>query len=347
MKGSAALADVVVGPHSCLTEWVFEIVTRLASHYPDRPLHKTDRFDSVDFLASPRPICLTNYPSRSLLEAIEAGDVRVILVIEDPIDVVRYLQQALSLPAMEAIRAQTATAVANLAIGRAEHVHFLYRTTERRVGEIVMRIAQQLMLELSEELAEKIVSIVSYGLGYGALLEDVLAARGDHYLAPVRDTVDVSLEAAILTAAEIINPLLAMARNDTTRPIVWPTSVFIFKDRPDMPAPQTAEIAGPVRDLYYGPYFYLPPGRYRVEAILAFSDEIKDVPFVLELHGTAWLARAKIDQRRTGDYRGYFIFDHTDPTAAVEIRLRNEKGVVRGRLSLIELLFFNMGLLQP
>ncbi len=343
MKGSSALADVVIGPHSVLTEWVFETTSRLAALEPQRPLfYKTDRFDSIDFLASPRPICLTNYPSRSLIEAIEAGDARVILVIEDPIDVVRYLQGTLRISVMEAIRAQTATAVANLAISRSEHVHYLYRTTERTVGEIVTRIAEHLNLTPRGTVPEEMIMAASCGLGGDATLEAVLAARGKHYLPPVLDTAGIAIDPAVLTAAEVIAPLLAMARNDIARPVVWPTAVFTFKDRPDLPPPRTIEIAGPVRDLYYGPYFHLPPGRYRVEAHLAFSDEIKDVPFVLELHGAAWLARARIDERRAGDYRGYFNFNHTDPTVPVEIRLRNERGVSRGRLSLIELLFFNI-----
>lgn len=340
MKGAASLADVIVGPHSCLTEWVFEVVGRLASYRPERPLLKTNRLDVIDFSVTQLPICLTNYPSRSLVDAIGGGDARVILVIEDPIDVVLYLQNALHLPTIEAIRAQTATAVAHLAIGHAEHVHYVYRTSERQVGDIVTRLAQHLQLNLPDGDVDAVIALGSYGLGAHAPLDRVLAARSD-YVAPLHDSPGASLGSDVLAAREIINPLIAMARGDTTRPVVWPTSVFTFKDRPDVPPPQTADISGPVRDLYYGPYFYLPPGRYRVEAILAFSDEIKDVPFVLELHGNAWLARAKIDQRRAGNYRGYFIFDHTEATAAVEIRLRNERGVAKGRLSLIELLFFN------
>lgn len=342
MKGPAVLADVVIGPHSCLTEWVFETCMRMAAHFPERPLYRTNRLDTVDFLAEPRPICLTNYPSRSFVDAIDAGDARVVLVIEDPIDVVIYLQKLLNLPVMEAVRSQTATAVANGAIGRAEQVYYLYRTTERTVGEIVRRLAQHLSLTFDADIMDRLIEAASYGLGPDATLEQILAARDGHYIAPARDAPGVSLEPAILTAREVIEPLIAFARNNTTRPVVWPTPVFTFKDRPDMPPPQTAEIAGPVRDLYYGPYFYLPPSRYRVEAILAFSDEIKDVPFVLELHGASWLARARIALRRAGDYRGYFIFDHVDAAAAVEIRLRNEQGVARGRLSLIELLFFNI-----
>lgn len=340
MHGPPVLADVVIGPHGLLTGWMFDIVARLAAHVPGRRIHRTDRFDNVDFLAEPRPICFTNYPSKSLIDAIDGGDVRVLVVIEDPIDVMLYLQRALGLPLMEAIRSQTASAVANLAIGRADHVRYLYRTSERTIGEIVADVTRHLHLTINEAGAAQVIDAASSGLGPEAKLEDVLAARGEYYSPPLRDTSGISLDPAMLAASEVVTPMLAMARSDTTRPIVWPTSVFKFSDQPDAPPPQTVEIAGPVRDLYYGPYLFLPPARYRVEAILAFSDEIKDVPFVLEVHGATWLAKTRINERRAGNYRGYFMLDHHDPTATVEIRLRNEQGVQKGRLSLIELLFF-------
>lgn len=340
MKGPAVLADVVIGPHSCLTEWLFDLVTRINAVQGGRPIRQTNRLDVVDFLSDPRPICLSYYPSPSLIAAIAAGDVRTILVVEDPIDVALFQQQALGLPLLDSIRQQTASAIANLAIGEADHVHYLHRSTQRTVGKLVVDVCRHLMLKADEVQLQDAIATMTKGLGPAATLENALAASARSYRPPVRLEPGSSIDPAMMIAAEVIAPLIAMGKGDTTRPIVWPTGVFIFKDRPDAPAPQTAEIAGPVRDLYYGPYFYLPPANYRVEAILGFSDEIRDVPFVLELHGAAWLARARIGGRKAGNYRGYFTFGHTEPTSTVEIRLRNDRGVAKGRLSLIELLFF-------
>lgn len=301
---------------------------------------RPDRFDNIDFVAEPRPICLTHYPSKPLIDAIDSGDVKVILIVEDPIDVVQHLQRSLGLPVMEAIRAQTATAVANRAIGRTQQVHYLYRSTERSAGEVVERLAQELGLSFPGAGRSELMAIAAPGLPSDADIETALSAHSEHYAPPFRSQAGCAVDAQALMAADVVGPLLAMARNDTTRPVVWPTEVFTFVDQPGRPAPRSAEISGPVRNLYYGPYLYLPPGRYRVEAILGFSDEIRDVPFVLEVHGATWLVKARIDEQRAGDYRGYFILDHHEPTATVEIRLRNERGVERGRLSLIELLFF-------
>lgn len=343
MMNPAVLGDVVIGPHSGLTRWVFDLVSRLVQHAPDRTTKQIDRTDVVDFYAEPRAVFLTNYPSRQIVDAVESNDVRVLFVGEDPLDAIHYLKSALGLPQMEALRAVTATSVAHLAIGQSKYVKPIMRTTERTIGQISADVAQHLRLRLQPEVVSSVASDVSGGLGPDAPVEDALRARGDAYAPPIRASGRAPADPFLGTASEILDPLMAMALGDRVRPVVWPTEVFKFADRPDEPAPRTADVAGPVRNLYYGPYLYLPPAHYRVEAVLSFSDDIKDVPFVLEMHSSTWLARARIEKRKGNDYRGYFALEHFDPTATVEIRLRNERGVDHGRLSLIELLFFVRG----
>lgn len=343
MKGPAKLGSVIIGPHCPMTNWVFDAVTELANTRDARPVLRIDRKDRICGLGVADPVFLTNYPSQSVIEAIDAGDLRVIIVIEDPRDVLRWQNKALGLPALESIRAQSASAVANLAVARADAVAIVDRSNSRRADSVLDRIGSFLGLPTVDPERSGLLAH-SPEVGGAPAIEEVLAARGDHYAPPLAQSGGaglLSVEAAALSSC-IIDPMVAMARGDAVRPVVWPASVFTFSDRPGDPAPVVADIAGPPRSIYYGPYLYLPPARYRVEAIMTFSDEIQDVPFVLEVHGGHWLARARIERRRAGGYRGYFEFDHLDALPALEIRLRNEEGIDRGRLSLIELLFFAM-----
>lgn len=343
MRGSAVLADIVIGAHGTLSLWVFEVVNRIAALAPGRSVRKFDRMDVIEFLAAPRPIILTHYPSKQLIDAIEHGDARVLFVEEQPLELVRYLQAALGLSPIEAIRSQTASAVANLAIGRAETVHYVTRGSERTVGTIVRDIARMLDIALTDQELRAILHTVSGGLGADADLERVLSNVGDRYCPPDRVPAAAGSDLVTASADDVVAPLLAMARGHTSRPVVWPTFVFKHTSQPNAPAPRTAEVAGPARNLYYGPYLHLPPARYRVESILEFSEETKDVPFVIELHGSSWLSQALIPQRKAGHYRGYFELVHNDPIATVEIRLRSIREISRGTLSLIELLFFVTG----
>jgi hypothetical protein len=335
---------VVIGPHGLMANWVFGIVDSLVAYCPGRTTRTVDKCDTIDLMALPRPVYFANYPCPSLIDAIDSGLFDVLLVVEDPPDVTAYLQAALGLPFMEAIRSQTASAVANLAISQAAHVLLIDRSSERTAGQTVTRIAthlgQSFGLSLDDYTIASVIEVATNGLGASASVEEVLAARGDHYTMPLRSRPVAETTANDLLARDVIDPLIGLAQRGATRPVVWPTAVFKFSDNPNGPAPQTAEVTQLIRNIYYGPYFYLPSARYRVEAVLGFSEEIKDLPFVMEVHGSRWLANAKIDRRRAGDYRGYFMLDHRDSTATLEIRLRNDARGGHGHLSLFELLFF-------
>lgn len=319
------LADVVIGPHCPFTEWVFGIVQALASSQPQpRELRRIDRFDTVSFLQSPRLTLLTNYPSSQIVDAIGRSDLRAIYVIEEPRRVTRYMSGVLDIPVMDAIRSQTASTVANLVIGRSGAALIISHDSDRAADAMVRAIAGHLELACTDE------QVAALAASRPAIEIDGPAS------AAASTESDLLLEAA----DQILLPLLAMARGDSVRPVVWPTPVFKFIDRPDELAPRGASIAGPARNLYYGPYLHLPPSRYRVETLLEFSDDISHVPFVIEVHGGAWIAKARIGEREAGGYRGYFDLEHRDATSTVEIRLRNESTVSKGFLALIELSFF-------
>lgn len=328
------LADAVIGAHGDLANWTFALVNVLVGLDARRPVRWIDRFDPIDFVVDPCPVLLANYPSNQLIDAIERKDVRVLFLLEAPLDTLRSMQRSMGLAPMEAIRSQTASAIANRAIGLSPHVRVLQRTTSRSVEQVVAMICDHLELHVPSDAQSSVADTASAGLGRNATPEAVLAELNHRSSTTQYDT---ALDSA---CQAILDPLLAMASFETARPVVWPTEVFTFSDMPSAPAPSVIAIAGPSRNLYYGPYLYLPAARYRVEAYLVFSDEIGAVPFVLEVHGGNWLAKARIEERHPGRYRGYFHLDHYDPTTTVEIRLRNESAVASGRLSLVEMLFF-------
>lgn len=330
-----ALADVVVGAHGAFADWMFALIEDLGTA-AGRSVQRIDRFHQFDFSVEPHPVFLTNYPSPQLIQAIERGDVRVLFLSEPPVDTLRYMQSTLNVSLMDSIRSQTASAVANLAIGRSAHSRVVERYSDRTVLQMVEVVASHVEIRVPDDALNRIVGRAAGRAGLSATLNQVLASSADTPTI-VSDGADRRMDRA---CQEILDPLLVMARFGGVRPIVWPTEVFSFHDRPGSPPPDDPAIAGPSRNLYYGPYLYLPPASYRVEALMVFSEEIGAVPFVLEVHAGSWLARARIEERRPGRFRGYFELEHFEATSTVEIRLRNETPVQSGRLTLVELLFF-------
>jgi hypothetical protein len=332
----STIADLVTGAHCPLTEWVFAVVEALQAEAGGRRVVRVDRFEPLTFLADARTIVLTHYPGSQIVDAVERGEMRVVHVAETPGRVVHFLMERLGLPIMEAIRAQTASAVCNLAIGRSSGTLVVARDLERPVSEVVRLIATHLKFDVTAEACVAIAARLTPAEGRGGRFPDLLAD-----VAPERATSAEPSAGQLFSACDaIMEPLLAMARGDSIRPVVWPAQVFKYVDRPDEPAPPSVSAAGPSRNIFYGPYLYLPPAEYRVELLLEFSEEISDVPFGIDMHGGGWLARARIDKRPGGGFRGYFFMRHVIPTSTVEVRLRNEWPVETGTVSLIELAFF-------
>jgi hypothetical protein len=328
------LADAVIGAHGQFANWTFDLISQFAAHDLGRRVLRIDRFNRIDFEG--QPILLTNYPSSQLIDAIERGDVRVLFLAEPPPLTLRFMRTVMQIPYVDTLRSQTASAVANLAIGNSPHARVVERNDERHVDGFIRLICAQFDIDLPDETREQIAEQASGGLGPQAAIEQVLAASSTFGGLDAMQSLDRSEQ----VCQELVEPLLAMARGNPVRPIVWPTDVFTFSDAPETVPPSDPEIAGPARVLYYGPYLYLPPARYRVEVFLVFSNEIKTVPFIIEVHAGSWLAKARIEERQPGRFRGFFELDHYDATSTVEIRLLNETPVDSGRLTLVELAFF-------
>ncbi len=337
MQRGGHFGSVIIGAPGAFTVWVFELVKALAAQEPTRAIRHIDRRDSIAGELTPYPIYITQFPGDAIIEAIERDELDVLIALEDPIDAVAFMRRNSGVSLIEAIRAQTASSVAHLAIGQATHANILHRETDRPAREVALHVARFLSLPADDAVLDRFAGTGAKGRRLS--VEAALEAHVTGYAKPLRGQ-GRSTEVGAQIIADVLDPVIEMARGDVVRPIVWPTEVFLSGDRPNEPAPLVATISGPARILFYGPYFHLPPADYRVEVILTFSGHTEIIPFMLEVHAGAPLARIRIDQRTRDDYRGFFTLHHRSPVEALEIRLSNEQGAIEGEIALVEVRFF-------
>jgi hypothetical protein len=324
------LGHVVIGPPNAFTTFAFDVAKIVLATQPSRSVRPVDRTDSISDLALARPVYLCNFPSLEIVDAIESGDLAVLFVDSDALRVTHPLRLPAGAPPHEAIRAQTASAIANLAIGRSAMATRLGWSATKSVAGYAKDVGRWLSIAIPDEDIAGLCQ--SLGFSSDEAWSDTLFDQHSADAAPDAFTQELT--------TLIVDPLFAMALGQASRPVVWPTEVFFSGDHLDHQAPKVADVTGPARVIYYGPYFHLPPAKYRVEAILAFSKHIEDVPFSLEIHGSYCLARVRIDPRAEGAYRGEFNLTHRVATDTLEIRLRIDQGAIEGQVSLSELRFF-------
>ncbi len=209
---------------------------------------------------------------------------------------------------------------------------------------------------LAEAPTAKIIDAILEHFDFDLTAEQYAALRQNH-LGPRGEDADLesSLQACVagyegleetrarFLAKEIsmiggvLAPLLQMSFRREAEPIVWPTEAFLSGDRPDTAASLVVDLTGGARILYYGPYFYLPVGTWRLRMTVGFSAGVRRTPFSVEVFagaGEQLLAIATMVPEAKGIYHASFSFIHEDVAKPVEVRLRTDRGAIEGRLAL-------------
>jgi len=333
---------IVIGPPSVLSVWGFDLVRVAAAELAHAEIRTVDRTDAVEEVPAspgrPRVFCLSQYPSSSLAHIIRAARLPVIAFLDEPVESVRYLKDALGCSFLEALRAQTAAATVCGALRDNRSVALINRSAGGTTDRVVAQVLDQLGVRVTAATVKRFIEKFVGESGAAALpLENALSRRVLGYVAPGK-LVTISSEEAVVIG-RMLTPMMLMATRHVVEPICWPSSLFLFGDRPNERAPETAELTGPARIIFYGPYFHLPAGRWLVRMFLGFSQDIFGTPLSIEVHGSTLVAKALVKPQEEGIFQVSFSMVHNRPEDALEVRIRNEEGAIEGRIGLLRIEF--------
>ena len=333
-RQAAARECVVIGAPTGAFAWSLDAITTLAKPVTDVALRPLDRTDALKPVAGKRNIYLSRVPGAAIIEAIASGALKPLLVVEDPVSGVEFQMRQEKRKLVEAIRAHTAAAVANPFIAAARDPLIVQSDPRFMAADWVRFLAEALALPSDAETVAGVLKAL--GTTTAARLEEAITRRYPAQAA-LRGEPSLLDDGARAQVRSVLEPMLAAAFRGHQRPVVWPTSAFLWGDRPNDPAPLVADLLGPARVIYYGPYYHLPPGLWSAELALEFGGLIEDLEFSLEVIAGDLLSRMIIGPRPSGRYLARFRFRHKDPVQPIEVRLRSERGAIDGTISLVEL----------
>jgi hypothetical protein len=334
---------IVVGTPSVLSVWGFALVRAAAAELAHAEICTVDRADEAEAVPAssgrPRVFCLSQYPSPGLVGIIRSARVPVIAFLDEPTESVRYLKDSLNCSFLEGLRAQTAAATVCSVLRGNRRVVLIHRSAGGTVARVVAQVLDQLGVRTTAAAMKPFVERFVGEPGAAAWpLESALSRGVAGYVAPGTASSMSPEEAAVV--GQVLAPMMLMAIRGDIEPICWPSSVFLFGDRPNERAPLVAELTGAARIIFYGPYFHLPAGRWQVRIFLGFSHDIFGTPLSIEVHGSALVAKALVKPEGEGIFRVSFSMVHERAQDALELRVRNEEGAIEGRVGLSRVQFF-------
>jgi hypothetical protein len=248
---------IVLGAPGVLSTWVFELLRDVCERMQDPVVPRfIDRGDLVEpHSAEKRPsqIYLSQFPSPSLLARCKEKTAPILLVLDDPVDSVRYLQHLARNRVVEALRMQTAATASYAQLRGHPRVMILHRMADLPAKGLVDLILGHLELSLPSTQYDAVYRKRVGPPGPRADLESALEYCVSAGYEPLEEGAARFTAQELAMISGVLGPLIQMSFLDNARPIVWPIQAFLSGDRPDTPASLVADLTGAARILYYGP----------------------------------------------------------------------------------------------
>lgn len=262
--------------------------------------------------------------SGAVASAVRDGRLTALLVIDDPalalLDLLRFGH-----PSDVAFRSLSAAATVLRELAGGPMALFVTVDAAEPVRDVQARVLDHLGLKLRpEELAD-------LAWRFGDRAPDTTMAEALAVFHPQHGELTAP-EVAVVQAALV--PACRYAMTGQRTPVVWPRSCLFWGDRPGEPAPRVLELTGPSRVLIYGPYFRLPPGRWTARATIAFSPSCSNVPFTLEMHGSAEFGRSRFRVEQPGVFIVACAVTVPSAREPLEVRVVSQEGAIDGRLGI-------------
>lgn len=276
--------------------------------------------------AAPRLVIGARQPTDELRNALIRAGTRFVMALDDPHAAYGNLLTRHRYDWKEAVRAVASSCAAVMSYAAMP-------------GALVLRADREGRDPLGT------VTAIARWLGLAVAPADIKALAEEHsdpggFAAPDRDDdwrAAISAgDRAVVDGA--LNGYVDYFRGAGLGQMLWARDLFFVGDDPELPATETIDISGPVRNLLFGPYLTLSPGEWAATVVLAVSKLAADISYSVEiLSGAACLClgRGTIQPRGEGVCEATVEFAVAEATEQpIALRVANLRFAFGGRLAL-------------
>ena len=268
-------------------------------------------------------------PDSGYSRAVEAAGRPFLIVTEEPRSLLFDAIRDQGRDPIVAVREMMAYYAASLALIHADHgVHLWKGLAITDPKEFARRVERGLGVTLGPSEAAFLERNVRESEALGVL---TASSRSEVRQSDLDESASMALEAA-LSGYTFRGERLQVDKLIATR------AMFAGTEPMGEVAPRAIDVTGKARLLFFGPYIHVPPGRWNLRLVLAFSAELSGSRFMLDVVST-WRGTVKelgqtVFEATEGRYIVQIAFTNVEPSGRLEFRFFSQSATFDGKVSI-------------
>ncbi len=276
-----------------------------------------------------------NAPGDWVAQFLIERQVRMIIVMDEPAAIVRFLRKTYTSELIQCIRsASVCLALVHDGIVECAGAVIDREILVAKVKDFMEELALFYGLGASKQAIELAVQrIVSSGLGATGdyLIRDLVSHRS----APSERQLS-SFEARIVDAC--LGPFGALAAGTPVTRVTWPGALFAPSSVEQEGYDKVCDLTGTARILVYGPYLHLPRGRWVATPSFTVENNESGNTMTVDICSAGEvLAGGRCLLPPQGKFSCQIAFEITEPRQAIEVRFATKYGAIEGDFRLHEI----------
>ena len=326
----------IFGTPSPLTSWMVGAVrTVIELSFPQNNFVETSNLDQLrEALKNSGDVPLVYFfdsPEADVVEAFLGADAPFLVCLESPLEVLGYCMRAREMRPVDALRFGSMCFATLHDLALSPKAKVIQRNPDLLVSDCIVDIWTTFSLAHDPALAVEAVRRLVGGLELRDERVDDLIVRLFPHALPFGKFSNQMIEMGVPNwVAKTLSHFGQIASGNAVDTVFWPRDAFLDPHSSEHPIAPFQDLTGPSRGLIFGPFLYLPAGKWRIVASLEIVDVGSNALRADVAIAGEPVAVVKFNLPDRGRFEFSLEFEVKEPRQYLEFRIILAQGAIEG-----------------
>ena len=283
----------------------------------------------------PNLFIFSDRPEQAVVEAYLRIGAPILVVCEDPINVLHFIEREHKVPPDWAMRTTQQSFVGLGQLFESNQSLKIERTSDTSVRMLIDSAANHFGIPIDE----KRISDIYNNLDHEGRISDLTTLETVYEFVSSQNKRWKITEKSEETTSNSYKPLIRNLRELTAgnRPETyeWPVELFVSGDFPGSSFRGRIDLTGPARCILYGPYLSLPPGAWTIRVSANVTGNQSGNGIEVQFSRLDYLLFQRFELPEEGSIEIKATIESIDARAPSELRLLLTEGAIEGRMEIM------------